>query len=219
MPNATVRANARTLSKPIPHPDADLITLAEKTAKAAELCGRAFDMIKAAEDRLVKIESPVALIKTEEDFKMRLFVGNWGKVYYREEIRAIGVLHRSLDREDLKTFKRCEEILEAWKDWDQRKELEAAKSGYADARRADTESHEVYEGLASLLARTRALTVDGLFAKARTFESVFPPPDSHGFANSIQKGLEKFGVGDEDSIALSLVRDIVVLAQRQGMVQ
>jgi hypothetical protein len=115
-----------------------------------------------------------------------------------------------VDRKDLNTFIRCKGILEAWNGWDQSKNLEAARSGYADARRADVETLEVYEGLASLLARTRALTVDGLFAKARVFESVFP--DTGLFANSIREGLEKFGVGDEDAIALSLVRDVLVLA-------
>ncbi len=83
--------------------------------------------------------------------------------------------------------------------------------GEEQASRGDVETFEVYEGIASLLARTQALTVEGLFAKARVFESVFPAPEY--LASSIREGLEKFGVGDEDAIALSLARDILVLAQ------
>jgi hypothetical protein len=114
----------------------------------------------------------------------------------------------------LKAFKRCEDLLEAWTSWDKSKELEEARSGYAAAHRADLETLEVYEGIASLLAQTQAITMDGLLAKTRVFKSVFSGPDY--LATSIREGLEKFGVADESAVALSLVRDIIVLAGAQA---
>jgi hypothetical protein len=96
--------------------------LAEKTANAAELRDKALDLLEVAKGRLGKIEAPAALIKTEEDFRMRLFVGNGiGQIYNREESRAIAVLQRGLSRvltfsvDSMKTFRRCEEILGAGK--------------------------------------------------------------------------------------------------------
>jgi hypothetical protein len=220
MPKRTLRASATALPNTTHHPDADLLALAEKAAKASQLRDKALDMLDAAEDRLVTIEAPVALMKTEEDFKMRLFVGDGvGEVFDREEIRAVGVLRRRLGCDlaagaNLKAFKRCEDLLEAWKSWSESKELEEARSGYAAAHRADLETLEVYEGIASLLAQTRAVTMDGLLAKTRVFKSVFSAPDY--LATSIREGLEKFGVADECAIALSLVRDIIVLAGAQA---
>jgi hypothetical protein len=154
---------------------------------------------------------------------MRLFVGSGiGQVYNHEEIEAVRVLRRRLGRDladciNADVFLRCEEILDEWKRWGKNKIVEASRSGYADARRADLETFEVYEGITSLLARTQALTVEGLFAKARVFESVFPAPEY--LASSIREGLEKLGVGDEDAIALSLTRDILVLARGKEAAQ
>jgi hypothetical protein len=45
------------------------MTVAEKAAKAAELRDKALDMLEVAEGRLVRIEAPPALIKTEKDFR------------------------------------------------------------------------------------------------------------------------------------------------------
>ena len=221
MPNATKLANARPLPKATPHLDADLFTLAEKIVKADKLREQALDMLETAEERLVAVKTPAALVRTEEDGKMRLFIGNGvGDAYDREEIEAIGVLYRRLCREmanggNIRTLKRCEEILEAWKNWNERKRLEEARSGFAAARRADVETEEAYEGVASLLIRTRALTVEGLFAKARAFASIRVIPDATKLTESIREGLNMFGVGDENSLALSLVRDVLTLARSE----
>ena len=62
------------MSKSAPHPDAEIFALAEKCATANqryEAAGAAFD---EAEHRCADIKPPPALIKTEEDAKMRLFV-------------------------------------------------------------------------------------------------------------------------------------------------
>jgi len=63
------------------------------------------------------------------------------EVYNREEIRAVGVLHRRLGCDlanggNMKAFKRCEDLLEAWKSWGESKKLEEVRSGYPAAHHA-----------------------------------------------------------------------------------
>jgi len=110
------RSTAAPASDTAPHPDAEIFALAEKCATANqryEAAGAAFD---EAERRCVDIKPPNALIKTEEDAKMRLFVcGTAGSAYNRAEIAALSAIRRSLDlpsSETLPVYRRCRAIIE-----------------------------------------------------------------------------------------------------------
>jgi hypothetical protein len=74
MPNATVRANARTLSKATKQPDDALLAQAELCAVAARRYEAARAVLEEAEERYVEIKPPPELIKTEDDAKLRLFI-------------------------------------------------------------------------------------------------------------------------------------------------
>lgn len=173
MSKATVRTNARTMSKSAPHPDAEIFALAEKCATANqryEAAGAAFD---EAEHRCADIKPPPALIKTEEDAKMRLFVlGCPGETYDRSEIVVIGAILRSLRNDGARScpaYRRGRAIINSWLEWDAREEAEKERSGYEAADGAQTVALRDLNHVVEQPATTPALTIDGLLAKARAF--------------------------------------------------
>jgi hypothetical protein len=76
MPNATVRANARALPKATPHPDADILALAEQCIAADRVRDEATDALEKAEERCLDRVNPPVIIRTERDRQLGLFVGN-----------------------------------------------------------------------------------------------------------------------------------------------
>jgi hypothetical protein len=147
---------------------------------------------------------------------MGLFAGKPGGTYEREDIDQLRILYRRLGRSEryggFAQMKRCEEIVQAWVDWRERKDADEAQSGLLEARRAQGAAQEEFIGLASVLAQTRATTVDGLIAKARGLQSVFT--DDENITKTINRDMRLFGVFDDDTMALVIARDVLALAQR-----
>jgi hypothetical protein len=217
MPNATVRANARTLPKTTKHPDAAIFELAERCTAATQRREAACDLLDEAEQRHREIEPPKALIKTAQDDQMGLFVGNSiGARYGHEEIAVIRVLGRNLSRRNItcadgmEVFRasgRCREILTAWSEWTERQKADEAVSGYAEAFRNERLADDELDSIASQLALTPASTVEGVVAKARALRFAF---ETARVAEYIEKKISEFGVCDEP-ISLSLAHDLLNL--------
>ena len=89
-----------------------------------------------------RYQATAALIKTEEDAKMRLFVlGCPGETYDRSEIAVIGAILRSLRNGgggSCPAYRRGRAIIDSWLEWDAREEAEKGRSGYEAADRAQT---------------------------------------------------------------------------------
>jgi hypothetical protein len=215
MPNATARANARSTPKPTRHPDVELIALAQRCTDAAKRYNATGDALEKAEERYADVEAPAALIKTEDDARMRLFVGGAiGQGYSRSEIEVIGAICRTLNHVSAETYpawRRCKTILESWSVWTERKELEAARSGLDVADLADNVARDELANVASQLAMTLALTEDGLFAKAHAFGLISSCVGNLG--EQIKGRIDEESSLDHDVHALSLMRDLFALAE------
>ena len=216
MPNATVRANARTMPKaePAENPDAKLIALARECGALAELHLAKVAVTDAARRMTQVIEPPKALFRTEEDLQNGLFVGRdgVGKPYDREDIALLRPLCRRMGRDtasSYKDFKRVQAICEHWLDWTQRVEDQEAETGLRAAYAVQGAAVEKYEAAAKKLITMPVFRLRGLVAKACAFRTDFPPDAD--LANKVAVDLENFGV-DEEVLALSLARDVLRLA-------
>jgi hypothetical protein len=100
--------------------------------------------------------------------------------------------------------------LEAWAKWTAQKEAEDARSGFDAADRAFSVARDDLASVAAQLAVTRALTVDGLLAKARAFGQ-FSYIDN--LAEILKQQIDESNALDREVLALSLMRDVIMLAQ------
>ncbi len=164
--------------------------------------------------RYVEIKPPYALIKTQEDARMRLFVcGGAGWSYNRVEIAALPAICRSLDNpcsETYSVWQRCRAIVKAWRDWTTREEAEGVHWGtrppiaLKEARWACSKVPRKNWLMAP------ALMVDGALAKARAFET-FSLIDKR--AERIREEIGQSGVFELEVIALSFAFDLFSLAK------
>jgi hypothetical protein len=207
------RSTAAPASDTAPHPDAEIVALAEKCPTANqryEAAGAAFD---ESEQRRVDIKPPQALIKTEEDAKMRLFVCvAAGSSYNRAEIAALSAIRRSLDlpsSETLPVYRRCRAIIEAWREWTAREEAESTRSGYMAADRVQRNATSALTCAAEELVMTPALTVDGVLAKARAFRTF-------SLIDTVAEQIVQDGVFELEVLALSLASDLFSLAKPEA---
>jgi hypothetical protein len=81
----------------------------------------------------------------------------------------------------------------------------------AEALRLQGIALDELEDLATQVVWTRALTVDGLLAKARAMKKVAFLEDGE-IVTRIEKGLREEGPWDADPMAMALARDLLVLA-------
>jgi hypothetical protein len=204
------------MSKTAPHPDAEIFALAEKCATANQRFGAAGDAFAEAEHRCADIKPPRALIKTEEDAKMRLFVlGCPGETYDRSEIAVIGAILRSLRNGgggSCPAYRRGRAIIDSWLEWDAREEAEKGRSGYEAADRAQTVALRDLNHVVEQLATTPALTIDGLLAKARAFGHFSV---TENLAKRIESQINEVGVLDLEPLTLSLASDMFSLAKAE----
>ena len=118
MPNATVRANARSTPKSSDHPDAAIFALAKELAAAAKAYDETLDALEEAQGRCRFITDPPVIIRTENDRQLGLYVGNRvGSAYDDDDIpvlRALVRAHVIVDcSKDHETWSRASEILGA----------------------------------------------------------------------------------------------------------
>ena len=186
------------------HPDAEIFALAERCVDANQRYLAAGLVFEEAEVRKRENKAPAALIKTDEDAKMRLFVlGSPGGTYNRPEIEVISAILRSLRYDgagSCPAYRRGRAIIDSWLAWNGREEAEDARSGYAAADRAQNAALDEADHLAKQLAMLRPLTIDGLLAKARTFEHFC---GTSGLAQKVEEEVDQFGVFVVESVALS----------------
>jgi hypothetical protein len=215
MPNATVRANARTMPEPA---DAALLSLVQQCVAAEETLDKHNDAMDQAERQQRGISPPSGVLRTEADFQTGLFVGRdgIGKPYDIDDIKLLRPLVRRKNREACSTvasFKegqRADEILEQWRDWQDALATEDTKSGYRAASVARHAAADEHDRLLGELARMRPQTLDGALAKARAFQNSFGADDS--LAEAVDEQIGKFGP-DEEALALSLAGDLFRLVR------
>ena len=121
MPNATVRANARSMPKSSDQPDAAIFALAKELAAAAKAYDETMHAIEEAEERCRSITSPPVIMRTERDKQLGLFVGNRvGVAYTDDDVPALRALVRAhtivSGPRDWETWSRAREILGALRD-------------------------------------------------------------------------------------------------------
>jgi hypothetical protein len=160
------------------------------------------------EERRVLVDPPKALIRTERDAELRLISGEPRGTYDRFEIAMLRLLHRRLELEDsasetMEAYRRSREIIEAWNDCRERQAAEDTRAGYNEALQACGEASDKTDAAAVRLAKTPALSVKGLFAKAKVLKGYF----------AARRNLLRFGA-DETSFALALARHVLALAER-----
>ena len=217
MPNATVRANARAMPEATAHPDAAIFALAKKCKESRERRDKLIDAYNAAEAEHRRIETPRAVYKTEADAKMQLFTGGGiGNVYSADEIDHVRAFCRTWARAPAVSctmyaiYVRGIEILRAWGHWCPEIDAEEARTGIAEVERASVQASDEGEHLAEQMARLPASTLEGLLAKAAALQEYFPPIES--ISDKIRDDMLLYGF-DNDTLARSLARDVLALAQ------
>jgi hypothetical protein len=221
MPNATVRANARTMSKAKPpeHNDATLIALVNECIAAEAELDKRNDAMDKAECQQRGISPPHAVLRTEADFQLGLFAGRdgIGKPYDIDDIKLLRPLVRRKNRETCSTIasfkegQRADDILEQWRDWQDAIATEETESGYRAASAARHAAADEHDRLLGKLARMLPLTFADVLAKARAFQNSFGVDDS--LARDVDDQIDKFGP-DEEALALSLAADLFRLVHR-----
>jgi hypothetical protein len=218
MPNATVRADARTLPEETPHPDAEIFALAEQCIATYRLRNETAEALEKAEDR--RRDNPTVIIRTERDRLLGLFVGNRvGTAYGREDIpalralvRAHSILDDSSPEEAIEVWGRASRILDALRDLKEKEAREGMESCLADAKKRFEEADDAYDDLAERLLMTPAKTIEGVLAKARVMQHVSFGAD---MSVALQERMRRMGA-DGESFASSLARDLVSLASEEA---
>jgi hypothetical protein len=219
MTNASKRANARRRTK-ADHPDAEIFALAEQVEAARKLHYEAMDALETAEDHCRHLEDPPVIIRTENDMRLGLFVGNRvGTAYSREDVPALRALARAHsvlgNGADGKVWLRATAILDALRDLNKEDMREGWTAGLVRAREGCRVAGDAYEEIGGRLAKIQATTIEGVFAKARAMRPSLLGDDEESseesFDAKLQKALNHFGP-DGDACALSLARDLVHLA-------
>jgi hypothetical protein len=216
MPNATVRANARSLPKSAPHPDAEILVLAKQCIAADRVRNEAAEALEKAEERCLGCANPPVIIRTERDRQLGLFVGNRvGTAYTRDDIsllralvRSNSILNNASSKEAIEVWERASRILEALRDLKEEEAREGVESGLADATSRWTTADDAYDNLAERLLITPAKTIEGVLAKARVLQHVSFDVD---MSAAFQKRMRRMGP-DGEAFASSLARDLVLLA-------
>ncbi len=206
----------------ITHTDAELLALATDCEAAERRADETGDALIEAEEKRGAIDIPPALFRTARDRELGLFIGPDKKAPYdKEEITGISALCRRIGRQDVSLFDadtqethhRCMAILAAWKSWREATKAADARSGYADAFKADCAAMDAFEDLKAQLVVTPASTLAGMFAKARALKLALL--DDEGMAAKIQEELEIGAEIDNYLVALSLARDVLALSQKE----
>ena len=216
MPTATVRANARSLPEAAPHPDAAIFALAKKCRESDERRAKLTDACDAAEAKRRRIETPRAVYKTDADAKIQLFTdGQTGKVYRADEIGRVRTLCQTLARADassttIPVYSRGIEILTAWGHWRAEVDADEVRTGATKARDALAQASDEGDMLAEQMASLQAATLEGLLAKAAAVQEHFLPVE--GISDKIRENVLLYGFNHE-ALALSLMRDVLTLAQ------
>jgi len=216
MPNATLRANARTTPKAAPHPDAAIFALVDRyiaVAKALEETGAVSD---EAEGRAKCVANPPVIIRTERDRQLELFVGNRvGTPYGQEDVRALRALVRACswtaNAEEAEAYDRAYKVLDALRDLKEKEARERTESGLIEATRRCHAALDAHSALAEQLLETQARTLDGVLAKARALRRNF----SEDMDEDLQNKLRIMGEENE-TVAISLARDIFGLASQKA---
>jgi len=217
MPNRTVRASAPALPKD--NPDAALIAMVAKCLELERHMDKANDAYEAAEENRAPIETPGAVIKTEEDGKLRLFAGtSYGYPYNRSEIVALRALVTALGRGDVglqsvqdgRTYVRGREILTAWAAWQKWIKEDNERTGLPAAEAAYKKAHREHEKALTEIIETRARTLEGVMAKVRACQIYILTAE--GLDEAIAEDLRTYG-NDDGVVALSVIRDVVSLCE------
>jgi hypothetical protein len=214
MPNRTVRANATGLPKN--NPDAALLAKAAECLileRAMKEAGEAYD---EAEERRAAIETPRAIIRTEDEANRRLVLGTGlGEPYTEDEIEALRVLVRSLGRskahrkEDTAAYLRGREILTAWASWRKWVDEDEERVGFTAAVVAHDKAYRAHDKAVAEIIATPAQTIEGVIAKARAGAVYLETPE--GLDGLIEEGLRDYGT-DREVIAISLTRDLLAMS-------
>jgi len=215
MPNATVRANARTLPKVTAHHDAAIFDLAEECIAAAKVRDETGAVFDKAEKRCRGCLTPPVIIRTERDKQLGLYVGNRvGRKYDRGDIPALRAFVRdnswisdATRPEEIEAYLRAEKILNALLDLRDEEAREGIESGLTDATRRYHAASDAYDHLAERLLAMPAQTLEGAFAKVRVFSLHF----SGNVDENLRERLRIMGE-EHETVALSLARDLIRLA-------
>jgi len=189
--------------------DAELMTIADACAEAARAREAAADAAQQAEAQREPLTPPAAILKTQRDAELGLFDGQGvGTPYRKAEIDRLRPL---ADRQTSSVsaepppphLTRSCEIVSAWPAWS------AALATCADDCALDGAADRHEELLRRLLVMP-ALTLDGVVAKARAFDSLFG--DDAALARSAESDFDRFGP-TESVLALALARDLIRIAR------
>jgi hypothetical protein len=203
------------------HPDAALFALVEECIAAAAERDKGLDLIEHAENLHREVAIPPAVLRSERDLELRLYVGAAeGEPYGLAEIAAMRTFRRSRNSEDtpesLRAFIRCGEILDAWADWQDALAREEERCGLDAARRTETVVADRFDEIAEKVVKTPAATIEGVIAKARASQHVMP--DDHQMTVTMLDEMRRYGI-DEDIFSKSLARDLLRLAKIEGAAQ
>jgi hypothetical protein len=148
---------------------------------------------------------------------MRLLVlGCPGETYDRSEIAVIGAILRSLRNGgagSCPAYRRGRAIIEAWREWTAREDAESTRSGYTAADRVHRNATSALTCAAEELVMTPALTVDGVIAKARAFQTFSL---NATVPERIKEQIVQEGVFELEVLALSLASDLFSLAKAEA---
>jgi hypothetical protein len=191
--------------------DAELMAIADACAEAGRAREAAADAAQEAEAQREPLAPPAALLKTQHDAELGLFDGDGvGTPYGKAEVE---LLRSSANRwptaapgESRATppvQTRSSEIVSAWPAWGA-----ALATCVADPALDAAADH--HEDLLRRLLATPALTLDGVVAKARAFDSLFG--DDAELARNAKSDFDAFGP-NESVLARALARDLIRLAR------
>jgi hypothetical protein len=110
----------------------------------------------------------------------------------------------------LEAYQRGTEILSAWTNWKNAQRIEEERSGSAKAEAALDAVTDELDPLVDQIIRSRAVTLDGLIAKARAAVHC-SPPGAAAIDERIEDSLHIFG-SDEYSHAFGMARDLIAMA-------
>ncbi len=219
MRKKAAQANAQAVPD---HPDAAIFSLAEECVAAAKRVDETGAVFDKAEERCRLLETPAAIVMTERDRQLGLFVGNArvGATFGRNDIPVLRALIRTYNIVDddvsVEIWKRTSEILEALRTLDEDEEREEIRSGLAEAKRTHYPAVDVHDDLVERLAKTPASTLEGALAKARAMRRTFlgqAEDFTERFNDNLRSRMRRVGP-DQEACALSLARDMIALAEK-----
>jgi len=220
MSKRIVRA-AQATPKPSDHPDAEIFALAEQCSEAGKALDEAEAALERAQERCRHTSWPDVLRRTDRDRELGLFVGKGSTVYCSDDVPALRALvrrhHVAESRDSLAAWNRAKEILDALRSLKDEEEREGPASGLTEAKRRHAAARDVLDHLAERLAQLPAVTIGGVFAKARVARRAFLEENTdlaEHFEAKFRKRLHILGP-DDGSMALSLARDVIRLADRE----